>query len=81
MEKKLLRKYIELRKRLTMHEVLITINPNIHKNLKFSNYDDLEKTPPKVCTYSAESGEAFLLQEVDPNHNMLGLGHFLILRI
>ena len=45
--------------------------------MEFSNYDDLEKTPPKVCTYSAESGEAFLLQEVDPNHNMLGLGHYL----
>ena len=52
-----------------MHELLITITTNIHKNLEFSNYDDLEKTPPKVCTYSAESGEAFLLQEVDPNHN------------
>ena len=26
-----------------------------------------------VCTYSAESGEAFLSQELNPNHNMLGL--------
>ena len=70
-----------LRRGLNAHELLITINPNIHMNLEFSNYDDLEKTPPKVCTYSAESGEAFLSQELNPNHNMLGLGHFLILRI
>ena len=25
-----------------MHELLITINPNIQRNLGFSNYDDLE---------------------------------------
>ena len=26
-----------------MHELLITINPNIQKNLGFSNYDDFER--------------------------------------
>ena len=26
-----------------MHEILITINPKIQKNLGFSNYNDLER--------------------------------------
>ena len=69
-------KKLPLRRGPNVYELLITINPNIHKNLEFSNYDDLKKKLPLKYALTQESGRrGVFLQEVDPNHNMLGLGH------
>ena len=54
-----------------MHERLITINPNIQKNLGFSNYDDFERKSSTLVIKIRVRKTCHILEQILP---MIGRG-------